>query len=72
MDSERASLQSLLLRTDNLFLNINASRTTLAAFVDLRKAFDTVRLEAKSEKGPRNHFRGNRVLEDVTHVSSPD
>ena len=29
------------------------------------------RLEAKSEKGPRNHFRGDRMLEDVTHTSSP-
>ena len=30
------------------------------------------RLEAKSEKGPRNHFRGDGMLEDVTHASSPD
>ena len=28
------------------------------------------RLEAKSEKGPRNHFRGDGMLEDVTHASS--
>ena len=32
----------------------------------------TIRLEAKSEKGPRNHFRGEGMLEDVTHASSPD
>ena len=31
-----------------------------------------IRLEAKSEKGPRNHFRGDGMLEDVTHASSPD
>ena len=30
------------------------------------------RLEAKSKKGPRNHFRGDGMLEDVTHASSPD
>ena len=29
-----------------------------------------IRLEAKSEKGPRNHFRGDGMLEDVTHASS--
>ena len=28
------------------------------------------RLEAKSKKGPRNHFRGDGILEDVTHASS--
>ena len=28
-----------------------------------------VRLEAKSEKGPRNHVRGNGMLENVTHAS---
>ena len=27
------------------------------------------RLEAKSEKGPRNHFRWDVMLEDVTHAS---
>ena len=32
----------------------------------------TIRLEAKSEKGPRNHFSGDGMLEDVTHASSPD
>ena len=30
------------------------------------------RLEAKSEKGPRNHFRGDGMLEGVTHASSLD
>ena len=30
----------------------------------------TGRLEANSEKGPRNHFREDGMLEDVTHVSS--
>ena len=30
----------------------------------------TFRLEAISEKGPRNHFRGDGMLEDVTHASS--
>ena len=30
------------------------------------------RLEAKSEKGPRNHLWGDGMLEDVTHAGSPD
>ena len=30
------------------------------------------RLEAKSEKGPRNNFMGDGMLEDVTNASSPD
>ena len=32
----------------------------------------TIRLEANSEKGPRNHFRGEGMLEDVTDASSLD
>ena len=28
------------------------------------------RLEAKSKKGPRNRFKGEGMLEDVTHASS--
>ena len=37
--------------------------------VSMEGSYRLYRLEAKSEKGPRNHFRGDGMLEDVTHAS---
>ena len=36
--------------TDDLFQNINEGRTTVATFVDLRKAFDTVNTDILIKK----------------------
>ena len=43
--------------TDDLFQQINLGNTTLAAFVDLRKAFDTVNLEILCSKLQRAGIR---------------
>ena len=45
--------------TDDLFRNINEGRTTIAAFVDLRKAFDTVNIHILIDKLQCAGIRGN-------------
>ena len=45
--------------TDDLFKNINEGRTTLATFIDLRKAFDTVNTEILIRKLHCAGIRGN-------------
>ena len=44
---------------DDLFTQINASNTTVAAFIDLRKAFDTVNLSILLKKLERAGIRHN-------------
>ena len=43
---------------------------TIRVFIYIKLTYSQYRLEAKSEKGPSNHFRRDGMLEDVTHASS--
>ena len=50
--------------TDDIFSEINKGSTTMAAFVDLNKAFDTVNLEIllkKLEKWVKYHYKGFHI-----------
>ena len=48
--------------TDDLFNQINQGNTTLAAFIDLKKAFDTVNLEILKKKLDKSGIR-NKTLD---------
>ena len=47
--------------TDDLFTGINEGKTTLGAFIDLKKAFDTVDFEILLKKLNRAGIRGNTL-----------
>ena len=56
--------------TDNLFQQINEGRTTLAAFVDLRKAFDTVNTDILIEKLRLSGIRNNVLKWCISYLSN--
>ena len=47
--------------TDDLYLNVNKGLTTLASFIDLKKAFDTVNLDILSQKLDKAGIRGRML-----------
>ena len=57
-----STLSTVAELTDDLYDNINQGMTTLAAFIDLRKAFDTVNLDILKNKLERAGIRNNAWL----------
>ena len=55
--------------TDDLYRQINQGMTTLAAFIDLRKAFDTVNLAILSNKLELAGVRGNSLTWCINYLS---
>ena len=56
--------------SDDLFNNINKGYTTLAAFIDLRKAFDTVNLSVLKKKLGKAGIRYNMLLWCESYLSN--
>ena len=56
--------------TDDIFNAINQGETTLAAFIDLRKAFDTVDLEIPKNKLEELGIRGNSLRWCSSYLSN--
>ena len=56
--------------TDDLFVNINEGNTTIAAFVDLKKAFDTVNTRILINKLECAGIRGNVLKWCIDYLSN--
>ena len=66
---DHSTISSIADLTDDLFHNINEGLTTVAAFVDLRKAFDTVNTNILANKLQNAGIRGTVLAWCINYLS---
>ena len=67
---DHSTISTIADLTDNLFHNVNEGFTTMAAFVDLRKAFDTVNTKILINKLRKAGIRGGVLNWCVNYLSN--